>query len=148
MISVDIFFCSCMRISKWYKFLKSQKSYQVCKGFFNLATREPQKENMLFLQNLVHSHHKLIANWVCAGVDYDAVSILMYNLSRAMGPCLYMAWYTLSGCISLLLMSPLNSSQMYVEAGMEGGLEGLEGLEGRGCYSYSCCCFSEATQEH
>lgn len=31
------------------------------------------------------------------GVHYAALSILVFNLSRAKGPCLYMAWVTLSG---------------------------------------------------
>lgn len=58
------------------------------------------------------------------GIDYIAVSILMFNSSRAMEPCLYMAWLTLPRCISLLPMSLLNSSQMQVQAGIERGFLG------------------------
>lgn len=68
---------------------------------------------MLLLHILEPSRHRCVG-----GVYYAAVSILASNLSQVTAePCLYKAWHALLGCISLLLMSPPDSS---IEAGMEG----------------------------
>ncbi len=90
---------------------------------FSSASFAPKREKALLPHILVHLYHKSVTGRVHAdsarqGVDYIAVSILVFNSSRARGA---MPLYGRAYSVGVYQFVALNSSQMQVEAGMERG---------------------------